>query len=115
MRRSLLLLLVVSVVFVFSSSVAVADDCPDSKYDCQVQDSTSGKRHTIGHVTVATKTKATIFGIYCHVIGGDKAPAERCNSLYPDKCSGSCIACITNPNDATFDYDGCKDSHGHNK
>ncbi len=114
MRRSLLLLFVVSVVFVFSISIAVAD-CPDGKYDCQVKDLVSGKRHSVGYVTVGTKTKVTIEGISCHVIGGAGAPASRCNSTYPDKCSESCIACMTNPGDAFFDYEGCKDSHGNNK
>lgn len=88
MKRLLICLLVMVAVFVFSSSIAVAD-CPDSRYACKRTDNGSW----VGTVRFGNCYK---FPASCKICGGSYAKVAReCNSKFP-RCEGKCVACKIN-------------------
>lgn len=105
MRRALLCLLGVSVVFVFSISIAVAD-CDNTTYECK----TSHSGPILGNVTYGNCTYVSWDGIWCHICGKDYGKAARgCNEQHPKQCQGKCMACQNH-------YDpGCYDVNGHSR
>jgi len=102
MKRVLLCLVVVAVVFVLSSSCAFAQ-CQDTTYRCKVR---HYRGEDVGWVTFGNCTYWTPLP-ECIICGKDKGkPAKACNQQHPKRCQGECVACPT-------DDTRCWDVNGH--
>ncbi len=103
MKRILLCLVSVAVVFVLASSVAVAD-CPDTTYRCKIG---HYRGNDCGSVTLGNCTYWHWDGPGCEICGKDKGkPARICNEKHPKHCTGLCVACPEGG-------DRCWDVNGH--
>jgi len=106
MKRLLHYILVVAIMFICSSSVAVAD-CNDTTYDCY-KEYFYPSFHT-GSVTLGNCTYWHWDGLSCEICGKDYGKvARRCNEEHPKRCQEKCIGC-----DPSHAKTQCWDVNGH--